>query len=448
MSVLRVLSLSWNLNTHEPPPSSPTHSLTDRLLQTALDHEPPPDLVVLHVHEVQSQVFAPLTSLRFYAGYSTLPSHPDPLLRQWTTLLSGSLKKKFPQANYECLYSGHLIAIGLVVFSLTLGSDVEVDKTNTRKKRLDVESIYSGVVDTGLLGVYGNKGAVSCSLDLRLTLTDNDDDEEEECYFLSLCVTSLHLGPHPGESSFTWRNAEFQSIFDTLLLYPVSGEGGPRLLLDHDVLLLAGDLNYRLFDIDQNSASKRYGLPVGGTGIQSQEEPGKRKRFDMDHDRVCEWIDSGDVSRLLQFDELSYARQSLQVPPLDALQEAPISFLPTYKLVIPKSGSVGRRTRARDRFSRKRVPAYTDRILYKSVFTPVSVRQYETVEGLGFSDHQPVWALFELSLQRKRHEYLVHDERSLVLGVRGLRVRRFLSINGMRLVVLGVILIWYFILMS
>jgi hypothetical protein len=413
----------------------------------------PPELVVLHLQEFQSQFTAPLNLLGYYSGYSTVPSQPDPLLKKWTSFMSKALENRFPEMGYECIYSGHLIAIGLMVFAGTATKEPLVSGSgwdgSGRSRRLEIEGTHVGSMDTGLLGVYGNKGCVACSLDLKITSTTATKSGQEESYFLSLCVASLHLGPHSGEIYFNWRNSEFQSLFDTLLLYPVSGHGCPRLLLDHDVLILAGDLNYRLFDIERNTLGRRYGLPSLNGESRTTKAGRKVKPFEMGHERVCEWIDSGDVSRILKFDELNYARHGLQIPPLDSLQEAPIRFLPTYKLVIPKSmeKSLGEK-KAVERFSRKRVPAYTDRILYKSVSTPVKILGYESVQGLGFSDHQPVRALFELELQKKRHEYLVHEERSLVMGVRVLRLRRFLSINSVRLVVFGVVVIWYFILMS
>jgi hypothetical protein len=66
-------------------------------------------------------------------------------------------------------------------------------------------------------------------------------------------------------------------------------------------------------------------------------------------------------------------------------EEGPISFLPTYKYDID--------TDTYDTSKKKRVPAYTDRILFKPS-DKVSLKEYDTVQELRISDHRPVYANF------------------------------------------------------
>lgn len=98
-------------------------------------------------------------------------------------------------------------------------------------------------------------------------------------------------------------------------------------------------------------------------------------------------------------------------------REAPITFPPTYKY-DPGSQQF-------DTSSKQRVPAYTDRILYKTKNSPVSLPSsalsgfrrssnvppvqerasgmrcvaYDSVNSICTSDHKPVWALFTASLR-------------------------------------------------
>jgi hypothetical protein len=72
-----------------------------------------------------------------------------------------------------------------------------------------------------------------------------------------------------------------------------------------------------------------------------------------------------------------------------------IRFLPTYKYVIGSS-----------RFDdvSKRVPSWTDRILYrvKAGHAKVDCKTYDSASSLLSSDHKPVYALFEVTLNAGR----------------------------------------------
>lgn len=66
--------------------------------------------------------------------------------------------------------------------------------------------------------------------------------------------------------------------------------------------------------------------------------------------------------------------------------EMPLEFAPTYKFDIGTS--------TYDTSEKMRVPAYTDRILYRSsTVTPLA---YDSIKSLQHSDHFPIFAQFEL----------------------------------------------------
>lgn len=200
-----------------------------------------------------------------------------------------------------------------------------------------VFSVKQGKIGAGLAGVYGNKGAVALGLEF-----------EVDSRFCSLAIVGAHLDPHQG--NFKKRNATANYIFSSLLL---RGEDA-RLVHDYDVIFIAGDLNYRLISHDR--------------------------------EKVKALLDSNNIQGLVEMDELK-----LNSGPWDSWKEGQIGFLPTYKYRKElEQGKVS------SHFSQSRIPAYTDRILFKSLKSDVKVLMYDSVPGVGFSDHQPVYGRFSV----------------------------------------------------
>ena len=78
-----------------------------------------------------------------------------------------------------------------------------------------------------------------------------------------------------------------------------------------------------------------------------------------------------------------------------SLTESNISFPPTYKFDINSS--------CYDTSSKKRIPSYTDRILFKvndQQHSEISCKclEYNSIEFLNLSDHKPVIGLFEIKV--------------------------------------------------
>lgn len=96
-------------------------------------------------------------------------------------------------------------------------------------------------------------------------------------------------------------------------------------------------------------------------------------------------IDSRDIKRLREKDELK-----LNAGPWDSWKEGEITFLPTYKYNLKATSP----SKPSALFSKSRNPAYTDRILFKSLKSDVKVVVYDSIPGIGFSDHQPVYGIF------------------------------------------------------
>ncbi|KAJ3289010.1 hypothetical protein HK104_007817, partial [Borealophlyctis nickersoniae] len=336
----------------------------------------PPDIVVLGFQELVTQTAATmLPRVRFFHGAARIIVKKEEGelggLEPWLDLASEALERAYGGGGtrgdfadnqefeddtmededqvirYEPLCVKRMVALGLMVF-VREGPGA----------RVKIRGIRAGSVGTGLLGLYGNKGSVAVGLDVDLCEDYDADDETtprpSTSRPVSLCFINSHLGPHEGESYWAWRNEEVCSIFDTLVLTPRSGTdvghgpgSTPRWAMDHDVIWFFGDLNYRM------------------RGAGSWSRPVRN----ISREHVLDRIDLGDVATLLDLDELSHNRRSRR-DFLRGFLEPPIGFLPTYKYDIEERGGddlKGDATTGPTTFSRKRCPAYCDRILYRAV---------------------------------------------------------------------------------
>ena len=78
-----------------------------------------------------------------------------------------------------------------------------------------------------------------------------------------------------------------------------------------------------------------------------------------------------------------------------SLSEPNISFPPTYKFDVNSS--------CYDTSSKKRIPSYTDRILFKvnglnDLDLSCKCLEYNSIETLNLSDHKPVLGLFDIKV--------------------------------------------------
>ncbi|XP_071386848.1 inositol polyphosphate 5-phosphatase K [Centroberyx affinis] len=209
---------------------------------------------------------------------------------------------------------------------------------------------------TGLGGYWGNKGGVSA----RMTVFGHP-----------VCFLNCHLPAHM--RNLEQRMEDFESI-----LQQQQFEGGTATgVLDHDVVFWFGDLNFRIEDYDI-------------------------------HVVKCA-IDSNKLPLLWERDQLNMAKSTESI--LDGFIEGPLKFPPTYKF------DVG--THTYDTSTKKRKPAWTDRILWRhrrtgspvpthnaalqrgltswlGGATKVTQHAYRSHMGYTISDHKPVSALFSL----------------------------------------------------
>lgn len=199
---------------------------------------------------------------------------------------------------------------------------------------------------TGLLGA-GNKGAVAASLAL---------------YGSTVCVVCAHLAA--GTKGPAARNKDAASIRANLTFPPHSAtvspdfgvEAEPTTMAEHDFVLWAGDLNYRIAMADT---------------------------------RVRSLVAERAWGPLLEADELLMSQASGAA--FVGFGEATINFAPTYKYDLHGNSY--------DTSPKRRTPAWTDRVLWRPALSAdIRCVRYERHDLRG-SDHRPVSALLELGAQ-------------------------------------------------
>ncbi|XP_008071553.1 inositol polyphosphate 5-phosphatase K isoform X1 [Carlito syrichta] len=204
---------------------------------------------------------------------------------------------------------------------------------------------------TGLFGFWGNKGGVNICMKL---------------YGYYVSIINCHLPPHMS------NNDQRLEHFDRILeMQNFEGQDIPNIL-DHDLILWFGDMNFRIEDF----------------GLHFVRESIKKRRY-------------GD---LWEKDQLSIAKR--HDPLLREFQEGSLLFAPTYKF--------DRHSSDYDTSEKKRKPAWTDRILWRlkrqpqagphtpHLLTPqfsLSLKSYESHMTYSISDHKPVTGTFDLELK-------------------------------------------------
>eukprot|EP00055_Hartaetosiga_balthica_P000500 m.136739 g.136739 ORF g.136739 m.136739 type:complete len:487 (-) comp10878_c0_seq1:62-1522(-) len=206
---------------------------------------------------------------------------------------------------------------------------------------------------TGILRVVANKGGIGC----RFCIGDT-----------TFGVISSHLNAHAGEERKLIRHQDTREILK-----------GTKTLSDsnleittsfHHVFWL-GDLNYRL-----NLAQVVDAVP------ETHEE-----KFKL----VSQWVEEENWEKLYEADELRADMEKGKV--FFGFKEGAMSFHPTFKVVREKEL----------KFLEQRVPAYCDRILWKSmpnVSDDIVQDKLEPLTRVATSDHKPVRGFFTVKIKK------------------------------------------------
>jgi len=338
---MSALVVTWNAGAATPGNIRYEEKDTN-FFRDILQEANPPDLLVFGFQELVDLEDKKLTAKSLFKGHKKKdPSEQEHVGRQyraWRDYLVRCIEDSMPSNEpFHLLHTASLVGLFSCVF-------VRADLRNRIVNQSAAE------VKRGMGGLHGNKGC----LILRFLIDDS-----------SICLVNCHLAA--GQSSTVHRNTDVSVILDSAVLpsernpftlcdsYTCGGDGS--MILDHEICILNGDLNYR---IDT-----------------------------MGRDTVVKAIQAGNLAKLLERDQLLVSRRRNPLLRLRAFTECPITFAPTYKY------DVG--TDRYDTSEKHRAPAWCDRILYRG---PGKIKQLDyRRHELRVSDHRPVSGTFKMRIK-------------------------------------------------
>ncbi|CAH1801787.1 unnamed protein product [Owenia fusiformis] len=209
-----------------------------------------------------------------------------------------------------------------------------------REHILYIQNIESEITQTGLGGLWGNKGGISIRFDI---------------YGVNMCIVNCHLAAHLHQ--LNERINDFEDIIETQRFRDKDVD----YVLDHDYVFWIGDLNFRIEELDKGDIENR--------------------------------IANQDLQSMAHHDQLNKIRKE-QIAFLD-FEEGSVNFNPTYKYDT--------NTDNYDTSKKQRKPAWTDRILwmvhddaFQNQTLSVDQRSYTRLDGQLYtdSDHRPVQSQF------------------------------------------------------
>lgn len=208
-------------------------------------------------------------------------------------------------------------------------------------------SITSGAIPTGFGNMMGNKGGVAIEIQIGNT---------------KLVVVNSHLAAQ--QRNAKQRNADFHTINNNMPSQ-LSQSLGTTLIEYADRLVFMGDLNYRI--------------------------RGNRSA-------VCKLIELNMHEVMLKNDQLILNKDNGLI--FQNMVEAPLNFKPTYKYDVNSDEY--------DTGIKRRIPAWTDRILFKP--EGLECLQYDCESNLRTSDHRPVFATFKVSFDINSQQNDINDD--------------------------------------
>ncbi|XP_065201140.1 inositol polyphosphate 5-phosphatase K-like [Planococcus citri] len=299
MDTLRIYIITWNVATR-----SPDENMLDLLdVKKFKNKDSLPDFYIIGLQEVKSQP----------QNYVMDTFFNDP----WTN----AFKTALAPYDYVKVKTSRLVGLLLNIFCL-------------RKHVVHLRDIYTEQTRTGLMGFWGNKGAVTTRLQI---------------YGCSVCFVNCHLAPH---DNFVKERID---DYNTILQGQKFTVKDTTTILFHDYVFWFGDLNFRLDD--------EISLPANV---------------------IIKKIESNQIASLLDHDQLKQVMASGEA--FSELIENGPTFQPTYKYNFHSQV-----------YDPKRRPAWTDRILYRvnkfayeNITLDVKQISYKSYDQYLLSDHKPV----------------------------------------------------------
>ncbi|CZS99514.1 related to phosphatidylinositol phosphate phosphatase [Rhynchosporium graminicola] len=346
---IKALVMTWNAGATKPT-TLRNKPDDDAFFGNLLGSSGVPDLLIFGFQELVDLEDKKTMTKTFFKSKKKDPTseheHMSRAYREWRAFITASMDNFIPGEIYQLLHTASLVGLFTCIF-------VRAPLHGRIKCLSAVE------VKRGMGGLHGNKGA----LIVRFNLDDT-----------SMCFINCHLAA--GQTQTKDRNADIAAILESSLLPPVAsppaaekdnkvlhnyiGGGDGSMVMDHEICILNGDLNYR---IDT-----------------------------MGRETVVRDVKSHNLGKLLDRDQLIASKRKHPWFKLRAFSESPITFAPTYKYDVGTDNY--------DSSEKKRAPAWCDRVLFRGgqKIQELDYRRHE----VRVSDHRPVTAKFEI-LTKKVH---------------------------------------------
>ncbi|OKP12318.1 hypothetical protein PENSUB_2054 [Penicillium subrubescens] len=334
---IRMVIITWNAGA-----STPGSVRTSDFIRDAVHPEDPPDIIVFGFQELVDLENKKITAKSLLLGSKKKENgekeHMSRQYRVWIDHLTRSLHECMPlEESYVLLHTSNMVGLFTCAFV-------------KHKERHNISNISASEIKRGMGGLHGNKGA----LIFRFVLDDS-----------SMCFVNCHLAA--GQTQTAHRNNDIAAILEAETLPPensltartdqFASGGDGSMIMDHEICILNGDLNYRIDAIPRNV--------------------------------IIDAVRQNNLPKLLERDQLLASRRKNPGFRLRSFTEAPITFAPTYKY------DVG--TDQYDTSEKKRSPAWCDRVLYRGLGR-VKQLEYRRLE-VRASDHRPVSATFKVRVK-------------------------------------------------
>ncbi|OAA41660.1 Inositol polyphosphate-related phosphatase [Metarhizium rileyi] len=340
---IKAMVFTWNAGASTP--HSLRYSKGDgdaTFFQDLLRSSGSPDILVFSFQELVDLEDKTATAKRLLKSKKKEGSEQERMshqYRDWRDFLLKTLDDYMPGDHlYHLLQSSPLVGLFTCVFV----------KSTIRDR---IRNLSAAEIKRGMGGLHGNKGAVA----IRFRVDDT-----------SLCFVNCHLAA--GQSQANSRHNDVAAVLEANLfpaevdpetrLDTLTGGGDGSMILDHELCILSGDLNYRIDTMSRDTVVK---------AVQQQQ-----------------------LAKLLDRDQLLVARRRNAAFRLRAFEELPITFAPTYKY------DVG--TDTYDTSEKRRSPAWCDRVLFRGQgrVRQLDYRRHE----VRASDHRPVTGSFRLWVKK------------------------------------------------
>lgn len=349
------------------------------------------------------------------------------------TGLYASLEEGGGPEGYPLLCKVDLVSIALFVYAREKPPfSISRATTNSAKSAAHrVKEIRTAKVGTGIAGVMGNKGGVGA----RIVVGAADGKGPDEV----LTFISAHLAAH--DHNVLRRNKDWQQIVQRMLFEPSSVQKLPILqdpsskpldpkdmdalkqqhekatstkdsmktvaldkksytVYDTTHLFVFGDLNHR--------------IALGKSELDQAKAHNEKTNAELTKETLVKALEQGDWTSLSHHDQLSHQRLAQPPKAFHGLTEVPIAeagIPPTYKYTVSRPGKQTKKKSAGvtsdalegQTLNKKRVPGWTDRILWASApskdsndYHGVEVEFYRSIMQYTHSDHKPITTLLRL----------------------------------------------------